>query len=318
MAPRANLYRVLLTEKFMTKVVGFKNNLNKHFTEGILPNDWKVVDIDSEEKTEADCFFQLNIKKKKSKSSIEFDFIKNTKKPYLVIESTPFRKNSFPITIPEKFYYRIGWNHFLRSGNFNNKNSPSDRWNYIKKIQNIEIKDWRNSNSSILLCLQKPGDSSLNSLYDHFNTYEEWIAHAISLIRKYSDRPIIIRPHLKGSKKINFDKFLSKDITLSQTWDQRTIYEGGSGLEDDFKKSYAVVAYNSNVLVESTCEGIPTFPLSEESIVWDISNRIENLENPNLTIDRAQWLYDAAYMIWSIPEIQTGKAWDHLKGVYFK
>lgn len=302
----------------MVSVIGFKSNLNKHFTEEILPKEWNVIDFDDDKKFSADCFFQLNVKKQKTKSAKEYDFILESSKPYIVIESTLFRKNSFPIDVPEKFFYRLGWTHFLRSGNFNNKNSPPDRWNYIKKIQNIEIKDWQNKNKEhILLCLQKASDSTLNSLYDKFDYYEEWISDTISTIRKFSDRPIVIRPHVKGSTKINFNKFLSKNIFLSTTWNKRTIYEGGEGLEHDFKNAHAVVAYNSNVLVESTCEGIPSFPLSDESVVWDISNRIENLETPNLNIDRSQWLYDAGYMVWTVPEIKSGKAWEHLKGVYF-
>lgn len=301
----------------MINVIGFKNNLNKHFTEGMLPSSWKVIDFDSIEKSNADCFFQLNVKKKKSKSAVEYDFISKSKKPYLVFESTIFRKNSFPIEEPERFFYRVGWQHFLRNGIFNNKNSPPDRWNHIQKIQNIEIKDWRKENKYILLCLQKPGDSTLNSLYEKYLTYEDWIRETILKIKQFTDRPIILRPHLKGSTKLNYQQFLSSNVILSETWNNRTVYEGGKGLEEDFKKTYAVVSYNSNVLVESTCEGIPSFPLSEESVVWDVSNRIENLETPNLDINRSQWLYDSAYMVWTIPEIKSGKTWDHLKGVYF-
>jgi len=91
-------------------------------------------------------------------------------------------------------------------------------------------------------------------------------------------------------------------------------------LEEDFKDAWAVVGYNSNSLVESTLEGIPTFPLSEESVVWDVSNKnkLENIEKPFIDIDRTQWCYDAGYMLWSLEEINNGIAWEHLKGVYFK
>ena len=73
---------------------------------------------------------------------------------------------------------------------------------------------------------------------------------------------------------------------------------------------------NANSLVESTLAGIISFALSDESVVWD-TNRIENLENPNLDIDRTQWLYNAGYMIWTAKEMNEGVAWDHLKGVYY-
>ena len=153
-------------------------------------------------------------------------------------------------------------------------------------------------------------------MYQKYNTYEAWIAHAVEQIKLYTDAPIMIRPHLK-TKKINFNKFIGKNITLSKTWNQRTVYEGGAGLQKDLDAACAVVGYNSNALVESTCEGIPTFPLSDESVVWDISNRIENLSNPATDIDRTQWLHNAAYMIWNMNELNDGTAWNHLKGVYF-
>jgi hypothetical protein len=99
----------------------------------------------------------------------------------------------------------------------------------------------------------------------------------------------------------------------------RNKIEGGKSLEEDFNNAWAVVGYNTNALVESTLEGIPTFPLSDESVVWNISNqnKLENIENPNVNIDRTQWCYDAGYMLWTKEEISNGTAWEHLKGVYF-
>jgi hypothetical protein len=300
----------------MTCVVAFNGLINKFFQVNFKIPNWKILDFDDPAKHNADCYFQINVKKRKNQHLEEYDFITASGKPVLVCESNLFRKNSYSVHYPDKCYYRLGWGHFLRSGNFNNTNSPSDRWNHIQKLQNIEIKPWQQRDGHVLLCLQKPGDSTLNSLYEKYSTYEEWIAHAIEQIKLYTDAPIMIRPHLK-TKKINFNKFIGKNITLSETWNQRTIYEGGAGLQKDFDASCAVVGYNSNALVESTCDGIPTFPLSDESVVWDISNRIENLSNPELNIDRTQWLHNAAYMIWNMNELNDGTAWNHLKGVYF-
>jgi hypothetical protein len=300
----------------MTKVVAFNGLINRFFQVDFKIPDWNILDFNDPEKYDADCYFQVNVEKAKTKGMPEYTFIKDSGKPVLVLESNLFRKNSYSVDYPDKCYYRLGWGHFLRSGNFNNANSPPDRWNHIQKLQNIEIKPWRQTEGHVLLCLQKPGDSTLNSLYEKYNTYEDWISYAIEQIKLYTDAPIMIRPHLK-STKLNFHKFIGKNILLSDTWNQRTVYEGGAGLQTDFNNACAVVGYNSNVLVESTCEGIPTFPLSDESVVWDISNRIEHLANPKLDIDRTQWLYDAAYMIWNMNELNDGTAWNHLKGVYF-
>jgi hypothetical protein len=302
-----------------TQVVAFKGFINRFFQVDFKIPGFSLIDFEDRHNVKADCYFQINVKKAKTKNSPEYDFIKSSNKPYLVCESNLFRKNCFSVHFPDKCYYRLGWNHFLRQGNFNNKNSPPDRWNYIKKLQNITIRDWRNNRDGyILIACQKSGDSTLNSLYEKYNSYEDWLKDTINLIKRHTDRKILIRPHLLGSKKINWQSLVDNRISLSTTWKDRTVYEGGAGLEFDMQSAYAVVGYNSNTLVESTCEGIPTFPLSDESIIWDISNRIENLENPNLDIDRTQWLYDAGYMIWNMHELNDGTAWNHLKGVYFE
>ena len=302
---------------FMEQVIAFERvvDLLRH-VDFSMPN-WKIVNFSDASKYDADAYFQMNVKKYKTRNRPEWDFIANSGKPVLVCESTLFRKNSYTIHNPDHFYYRLGWNHFLRQGNFNNVNAPPDRWNYIQKLQNIKIMPWKQKQGSVLLCLQKPGDSTLNSLYEQYGTYEDWIGYAIETIKKYTDASIVIRPHLK-STKLKIRQFVEPGVSISQTWNQRTLEEGGIGLEHDFANSCAVTGYNSNALVESTCAGIPTFPLSDESVVWDVSNRIENLSNPNLSIDRTQWLYDAAYMIWTVREINNGTAWQHLRGVYFK
>jgi len=302
------------------RVIGFKGFINRYFPVDFKIPNWHLIDYDDPLKESADAFFQINVKKSKTKAAPEYDYITQANKPTLVCESTPFRKNILPVGDLENHYYRLGWGHFLRQGNFNNKNSPPDRWNRIKKLQKLEVKDWRLRGEHILLLLQKGGDSTLNKMYADYGTYYNWIDETITNIRKYTDRPIVIRPHVHKAK-VPFKQFVSKEnkVSISEVFHQRNKMEGGESLEHDLKNAWAVVGYNSNALVESTFEGIPSFPLSDESIVWDISNqnKLENIENPNINIDRTQWCHDAGYMIWNSNELNNGVAWEHLKGVYF-
>lgn len=302
------------------RVVAFKGLINRFFPVDFKIPNWHIIDYDDPLKESADAFFQINVKKTKTKTAPEYKYITQSNKPTLVCESNPFRKNIFPVGDLENHYYRLGWGHFLRQGNFNNENSPPDRWNHIKKLQKLEVKDWRLKGEYILLLLQKSGDSTLNKMYADYGTYYNWIEETISNIRKYTDRPIVIRPHVYRAK-VPYIKFASEEnkVSISEVFDQRTTFEGGESLQHDFNNAWAVVGYNSNALVESTLEGIPSFPLSDESVVWDISNqnKLENIENPNVNIDRTQWCYDAGYMIWNTNELNNGTAWNHLKGVYF-
>lgn len=306
------------------RVVAFKGYINRYFPVNFEIPNWHLVDFDDPIKDTADAYFQINIKKTKTKAEPEYDYIKKSGKPFLVCESNMFRTNvESTLGNPDTTFKRLGWNHFLRQGNFNNKNSPPDRWNNIKKVQKLEVKDWKSEKElgdSILLILQKGGDSTLNSMYTKYGNYYNWIDETINKIRQHTDRPIIIRPHVHKAK-VPFRQFESKEnkVSISEVFENRTRYEGGESLQHDFMKTWAVVGYTSNTMVESTLAGIPTFPLSDESIVWDISNKnkLENIENPTSDIDRTQWCYNAGYMLWSTNEVNKGIAWEHLKDVYF-
>ena len=283
----------------------------------VLPNDIDLLD------RLPDVFFQINCLKHNSRHSIAqnnvlYKFILKSGQPTLVCESTPFRKNlTNLIEMHNKIYYRLGWHHYLRCGNFNNKNSPSDRWNQIQQDQNIKIKPWQfKEDGYVLLCLQKPNDSSLNKIYQNYDRYEDWIANTIEDIRTYTDRPILVRMH-KKRKGLNLS-FLEnyKNVCISSKTPLK-IYEGGDSLQQDFDNAAVVIAYNSNVLVESVCEGIPSIALDADSLAWPVCNLMSNIENPDLKIDRTQWLYNLAYTTWLKEEILDGTAWNHLKSVYF-
>ena len=283
----------------------------------VLPN---IINLEDQL---PDVFFQINLQKHTNTNSLKlgdrlYRFIKSTNKPVLVCESTPFRKNlTNLVETNNQIYYRLGWHHYLRSGNFNNKNSPGDRWEKIQQNQHIEIKSWKhNKDGYILLCLQKPLDSSLNRLYQQYSKYEHWVADAIENIRSYTDRHIVIRMHKKRKGlDLSFVKNY-KNVSISKNNPEK-IYEGGNSLQKDFEDAAVVVSYNSNVLIESVCEGIPSIALDPNSQAWPVCNLLSNIESPNLCINRTQWLYNLSYTTWLKEEILDGTAWKHLKPIYF-
>jgi len=284
---------------------------------------WQVLPDNIDLKDQSpDVFLQINLQKHSNRNSLKLEdllykFIKDSGKQILVCESTPFRKNLTNLVETDQIYYRLGWNHYLRSGNFNNKKSPSDRWKKIQQDQCIEIKPWKhNKNGYILLCLQKPLDSSLNTLYQQYSNYEHWIADAIENIRSYTDRHIVVRMH-KKRKGLDLSWLENyKNVSVSKNVPLK-IYEGGESLQKDFEDAAVVIAYNSNVLVESVCEGIPSVALDHDSNAWPVCNLLSNIESPNLNIDRTQWLHNLAYTTWTKEEILNGTAWEHLRPVYF-
>jgi len=254
---------------------------------------------------------------KKRKHQPLYDFIISSGKPWIVAETAVFRRN---MALPPNpmAYHRYSWYSYLRDeAVYCNENSPGDRWNQIQKEQNIEIKPWRCSGEYILLCLQKPGDSSLARLVKKYKTYDVFIEETLKQIRLNTDRKIRIRMHpLRQDRQITAienAQFTVDQVEISPNSVGGNGFSGGEGLQKDFDNAYAVVGFNSNALTESVCEGIPTFSLCPGSMAMPMgTDDLTKLESP-LTPDRTKWLYDLAYCQWREDEVASGAMWDHLQ-----
>lgn len=293
-------------------LLGLNKGLSKHGDEFIL-----VKSID--EVKHADCFLQTNLLKPKfyndEKKYVAYEYILNSKKPFLVSESPSFRK------YPQ--YNRLGWYSYKWSdGIFGNENSPPDRWNKFKKETGISIKDWNSPGDHILIMGQKEGDSSLSNLYKKYESFYDWVEEIIKEIRKYSDRTIIVRPHPRNlrhgiSMCIDLNKKF-KNVQISENLTEGG-NQGGEGLERDLRLAYCVVTYNSLSAVESVCEGIPTFAFDNGSMIWPIAHTdLSTIESLKYDINITQWCYDIAYTQWSRLEHKQGESWQHLKPLIFK
>lgn len=285
----------------------------------VVPNpvDYKNLD-------DADCYYQTNLLKPKhdadgrsSGQGNHYRYILNSKKPFIVSESNPFRKYNG--------WARFGWwSYKWTDANCNNDNVGSDRWNKFEKESNITIKDWNSLGNNILIMGQKENDSSLVSLYEKYNNFYDWVLDIIETVRKYSDRPIIIRPHPKNEgrnigriKECILSKNI-KDVTMSENRSTGG-NQGGESLEKDLSNAYCVITYNSLSGVEAVCEGIPTFAMENGSMVWPIAHKdLSQIENLNYNIDLQEWKNKIAYTIWNKEEVTKGECWAHLKPVFFK
>lgn len=299
-------------------IVGIEGVMRTH----PLPqlDNFKIVSwADKDIIKKADVYVQANIKENKHRHLEHiYQFIQDSKKPYMVVESAVFRKGMPKPPHPCAYHRWSWWSYFRDEGNYNNLNCPEDRWLQIQKDQNIEIKDWRLKGDKILLILQRPGDSSLKNLLRKYGSYKQFIIATIKEIRNYSDRPIKIRLHpLKQKQQLEIIKSINlKGIEVSANTKGAKPLDGGQGLYDDFKDARVVVGFNSNALTESVCEGVPTFSLCPSSMAWECSNKdLRSIENPTF-FDRSQWLYNLGYCQWREDEIKRGDPWHHLKKIY--
>jgi len=286
-----------------------------------LPKDWITVPFEDSKTIEsADVLVQSNIKecKKQKKIGNIYQYVIDSKKPYICVESAVFRKN-MPDPPHEKAYHRFSYTSYFRDeGEYNNKNCPPDRWLQIQKEQNIEIKPWRKDGDYILVILQRPGDSSLKNLITKYETYDNFLTTTIKNIRANTNKPIRIRLHpLRHDRQMDIlDRLQLDNIEISSNNKGATVLNGGESLYKDFEGAYAVVGFNSNALTESICEGIPTFSMCPSSMAWECSNKdLRNLNDPQ-TYDRQQWLNNLGYCQWREDECIEGLPWKHLSQIY--
>ena len=190
---------------------------------------------------------------------------------------------------------------FPTTGFYFDQNIDPMRWQQLSKDLNLELKPWRSNGNHILLCLQRNGGWSMQGLNS-----VSWMDYTITNIRKYSNRPIVVRAH-PGDKKIkSILKINHKNVSLSNK----------ENLVDDLKGAWATVVYNSSPSVASAIEGVPVFltdPQPKNSQSFDIANTdISNIENPIMP-DRQNWIEKLSMCHWKFDELKSGAAWQFFK-----
>lgn len=187
---------------------------------------------------------------------------------------------------------------FYDQAEYANKNSSSDKWNLISQTLGVTLKDWKFKNQYILICMQRDGGFSMKNLNPM-----EWLKDKITEIRRYSDRPIVIRPH--PGKPQDFSKFVGKNISVMNSTE--------TSLVDSLQKAHCAVFFNSSSAVAAVCEGIPIFVDDKSCVAWEVANKsLKNLEIPEIYA-REQWIYDLASAHWSDDEGKIGRIYEKFK-----
>lgn len=187
-------------------------------------------------------------------------------------------------------------------------NPDPTRWQQISKDLNIKLKDWRSSGNHILICMQRNGGWSMKGLESW-----QWLANTIKEIRKWSDRPIIVRGHpgdAKTKRIIKFKKFpipLNMDNVYFSDLENRTLVQ-------DLQGAWCTVVYNSSPAVASAIEGVPVFVFDKDDCqAGAVANtNIRNIESPEL-FDRQAWIEKISMCHWNFNDLRSGRAWSHMK-----
>jgi len=203
-----------------------------------------------------------------------------------------------------KKYLRYSFNGvFPKTGIYCNDESGEDNWNNIKRDYNMDLKPWRSNGSHILITLQRPLGWSMRG----FNLMK-WLENTFREIRKYSDRPIVIRWHPGDWKSYPVYEALLKQYNATISPQERHITE-------DLVNCWALICHNSTPSSVASIEGVPAFITDDPGYcqAGDIANLdFSKLENPQMP-DRSEWIKKLSQCHWSFDDTRSGRCWAHMR-----
>lgn len=189
---------------------------------------------------------------------------------------------------------------FPTTGNYFDQIVDPARWQQIQRDLDVPLRPWRTQGNHILICTQRQGGWSMKGL-----NVMQWLNQTVDEIRKYSNRPIIVRAH-PGDKQAK--NYLSRD--------PRWTISTNPGLKDDLHNAWAVITYNSSPGVAGAIEGIPVFvtdPQPQNSQAFPVANTdLAQIEQPK-TFERQTWAERLAMSHWNFAELTNGAAWRHIR-----
>lgn len=204
---------------------------------------------------------------------------------YYYIDHAYFRSGYAPPT-----WMRITYNGFVQN---NIVSTDSSRWN---ALFNTALKSYNYRNRDHILILP-PSDATARTF-----SQQDWLKNTIREIRLYTDRPIIVRQKSGPVMNQNMTKV-----------EKRKNYNYNETLEEHLRKTYCVVAYNSNAAIQALMQGIPVI-CSEQCAAYPLSNKFENIENL-IEYKRLPLLHSLSWGQYNLQEIVNGTAYKNIKNL---
>jgi hypothetical protein len=194
---------------------------------------------------------------------------------------------------------------FPNTGNYFDDTLDPSRWEQISKDTEIKLEDTKKSGNHILICAQRHGGWSMGK-----TSLDPWLLNTCTEIRKYSDRPIIVRLHPSDNQtnrrapQIQKDLRVIKNVTLSNK----------ESFDDDLKGCWAVVNHNSSSIVGPLIQGYPAFitDASKSQCAEVAHTDLSKIESP-IEFDRLSWLQRISMFHWKFSELEDGTAWTHMR-----
>lgn len=191
--------------------------------------------------------------------------------------------------------WRVSVNNVNGTGIFGDSTRPN--------LLNLQLPNRINYGDGILIACQR-GDSLQWSGQPDVST---WINDVVTQIRKYSHRPIIVRPH----PRFRISK-LADDITVEHP---QAIPDSYDGWDLDYQKYHCVINHNSGPSVQAVINDVPVI-CDSSSLAADMSIAYSEIENPPRR-DRQKWFDELCQKEYLIEEIASGIPLIKLQKVLF-
>lgn len=190
--------------------------------------------------------------------------------------------------------WKVGINGINREAYFGPKGNDDTR---VKKL-GLKLKPWKYNNEQGEIIIACQHNKSHQWRYQ--KSVQTWLYESIELIRQYTNRKIIVRPHprdpIPGIQHEFKNVILQVPSHIPNTYDD---------FDFDVSDAYAVVNWSSNPATQAVMQGVPVY-VGPDSLAFDVG--CTNLASINAPVmpDRTQWLNDIAYTEWTIEEISQG------------
>lgn len=176
------------------------------------------------------------------------------------------------------------------------------KWQTFSQWHGAPLVPWRIDGKHILILCQRPKG------FNMFTDQEAWLDKTLSKIRKYSQRPVMIRMHPgDGTRFKQIEKIQKKYGNSMSISDHENI-------RDALTDCWCTVGLNSTPNVVAAIEGIPCY-VEDPRRSWasDVAfTDLSLIENPP-TPDRSEWANKIANIHWSNDEVKSGKLWNTIK-----
>ena len=181
---------------------------------------------------------------------------------------------------------------FYDTSEYANKFSTPERWNHISQDLGLAMKPWRFEGDHILLLMQRDGGWSMKGLNPIL-----WAMQKYHEIRRYSELPIVVRPHPGKTIDLSVLEQLP-GVVIS---DSKRV-----SITKDLERARAAFVFNSSSGVASILQGVPLIVDDQSSVCWHVAHHdMAGLLAPS-TFNREQWIWDLAACHWSDEESSRG------------